>query len=89
MSGRETREGKKGAKRPFLTPFDEISIQTQRQMVVYSYKNRSRRIVGAALRKSLSPAQEPQPAARFVRISSAGSVLPSSTSRKALPPVEM
>jgi hypothetical protein len=30
---------KKGAKRPFLTPFDEISIQTQRQMVVYSYKN--------------------------------------------------
>jgi hypothetical protein len=39
MSGRETREGKKGAKRPFFTPFDEISIQTQRQMVVYSYKN--------------------------------------------------
>jgi hypothetical protein len=31
---------KKGRQAPLsLQPFDEISIQTQRQMVVYSYKN--------------------------------------------------
>ena len=33
--------------------------------------------------------RELQPAARFCRISNAGKVLPSSTSRKAPPPVEM
>ena len=35
------------------------------------------------------PEERRQPAARFCKISKAGSVLPSSTSRKAPPPVEM
>ena len=48
-----------------------------------------RPLISQALRCCLSKRQRFHPAARFAKISNAGNVFPSSTSRNAPPPVEI